>query len=121
MARAAHEICTVRADPHTFVSGRDSSKGGAVQVNRVNEASWGQHVGERAGERAIAAPEIGPDRRPERFDATLGKHVNCVAQPHRSTPDQYAPMTAADSSAGLDAIPERSTPHPALRSCFTTQ
>src|SRR4029450_6139382 len=80
--RLLHEISLVRADPHTLVCGRDSFEGRTVEVNRVNEASWRQPVGEGDSERAIATSEIGPDRWSERIDVGVGEHVNRVAQPH---------------------------------------
>jgi len=80
--RLLQEISAVRDDPHAFVRGRNASKRRAVEIHGVDDAAGGQQVGERKGEGAIAAPEIRPDRLPERFGAAVGEHVNRVAQPH---------------------------------------
>jgi hypothetical protein len=81
--RLPHEISEVRGDLHPFVCRRDSPERREIEIHPVNNASRLEDLRECERERAITAPEIGPDRRSKCIDATIGEHVNRVATPHR--------------------------------------
>jgi hypothetical protein len=59
----------------------------------ADDAARGEHARESDCERPVAAPEIGPRRRPKCFHAAVDEYVTGVAELHR--PSYRGPHVAS--------------------------